>query len=115
MAKGRGRQPGPRGQKNMMKQIQKMQEDMLAEQEALGNETVEVSVGGGAIKVVMTGHQKVESIHIDPELLSPTEGDMLAELLMAAVNQAVEQSQAMAGTRMQGITSGLNLPPGLGF
>jgi DNA-binding YbaB/EbfC family protein len=98
-----------------MRQLQEVQERMLREQEALGHETVEVSVGGGAVKLVMTGHQKLVSVTIDPQLLSPDEADMLNDLLVAGVNEAVERSQALAGERMGAISHGLGLPPGLGF
>lgn len=103
------------GGKSMMRQLQEMQEQMVAEQEALGNETVEVSVGGGAIKIVMTGHQKLQSVEIQPELLDPEESDMLSDLIIAAVNEAVDQSQALAQERMGSLTQGMGLPPGLGF
>ncbi len=105
----------PRGGNNPMAQIQKMQEQMLAEQEALADETREISVGGGAVKMVMNGHQKLKSVEIDKALLDPEEAEMLQDLLVAAVNQAVEETQAMAGARMNAITSKLNLPPGLGL
>jgi DNA-binding YbaB/EbfC family protein len=105
---------GPAG-KDLLKQVQEMQAKMQAEQEALGEETVEVSVGGGAVTVVMTGHQRLTELKINPELLDPEEHDMLAELLIAAVNQAVEQSQAEAAERMGALTRGLGLPPGLGL
>jgi len=104
----------PGGSKNMLRQIEEMQERMLAEQEALGRETVEVSVGGGAVMVAMNGHQKLQSVAIKPELLSPDEAEMLSDLLIAAVNEAVERSQAVAGERMGALTRGLNLP-GLGL
>lgn len=107
--------PAPGGGKNMMRQLQEMQAKMLAEQEALGEETVEVSVGGGVVTVVMTGHQKLIAVTIKPELLDPAEAEMLSDLLIAAVNQAVEQSQQLASERMGALTRGLNLPPGLGF
>lgn len=120
MAKGRGgMMPGMGGmggkQADMMRQLARLQEQMLAEQQALGQETVEVSVGGGAVQVVMTGHQKLQAVHIKPELLQPEEAEMLTDLLISAVNQAVEKSQALAGSRMQSVTSGLGLPPGFGF
>lgn len=98
-----------------MRQVQELQEKMRTEQESLGQETVEVSVGGGAVTVVMSGHQKLHEVRVQPELLCPEEHDMLAELLIAAVNQAVEQSQALAAERMGALTRGLNLPPGLGL
>lgn len=111
MPRGRG---GPGG-KNMMRQLQEMQEQMLAEQEALAEETVDVSVGGGAVRVVMTGHQKLQEVEIQPELLDPDEADMLADLIIAAVNEAVDQSQKMAQDRLGAVTQGMNLPPGLGL
>ena len=118
MAKGRGgmMMPGMGGkQPDMMRQLARMQEQMLAEQQALADETVEISVGGGVVKVVMTGHQKLQSVQIQPELLNPEESEMLSDLLISAINQAVEKSQALAGSRMQSVTSGLGLPPGFGF
>jgi nucleoid-associated protein EbfC len=74
-----------------------------------------VSVGGGAVTVVMTGHQKLQSVRIRPELLDPEEADMLSDLLVAAVNEAVDRTQALAQERMGAVTKGLNLPPGLGL
>jgi nucleoid-associated protein EbfC len=105
----------PGGGRNMMRQLQEMQERMLAEQKALGDETVEVSVGGGMVTVVMNGHQKLIAVTIKPEVLNPDDVDMLSDLFLAAVNQAVEQSQSLAADRMGAVTKGLNLPPGLGF
>jgi DNA-binding YbaB/EbfC family protein len=99
----------------MMKQLAAMQERMVAEQEALRKETVEISVGGGAVKVQMNGHQKLVSVVIDPELLKAEEAEMLADLLIASVNQAVDKTQTMAQDRMGSITQGLGLPPGLGL
>jgi DNA-binding YbaB/EbfC family protein len=98
-----------------MRQLQDMQDKMAAEQTALENETVEVTVGGGAVKVVMTGHQKLQSVAIGAALLDPAEADMLQDLIVAAVNQAVERSQKLAAERMGAITQGLQLPPGMGF
>lgn len=102
------------GKNNMMRQIEEMQARMLAEQEALGAEAVEVSVGGGVVTVSMNGHQKLQSVSIKPELLDPDEAEMLCDLIIAAVNEAVDRSQAIAGERMGALTKGLNLP-GLGF
>lgn len=91
----------------MMAQMQKMQEDMAAAQEALENETVTVTAGGGAITVVVTGHQRVQSIEIDPDVLDPDDIEMLQDMLVSAVNSAIEQSQTMAAEKMEGITGGL--------
>jgi hypothetical protein len=105
------------GMGGMMRQLQKMQEDMAAAQEALAAETVEVSVGGGAVKIVISGHQRVQSITINPAMVDTSEAEWLTDLqdlLVMAVNQAVEQSQTMAAQRMESITGGLNNIPGLG-
>jgi hypothetical protein len=102
------------GMGGMMRQIQKMQEDMVAAQEALANETVEVSVGGGAVKVVITGHQRVQSITVNKDLIDPNDPEWLndlQELLVLGVNQAIEQSQTMAAQRMESITGGLGDNP----
>ena len=99
----------------LMRQLQDVQDKMLEEQQALEHETVEISVGGGAVKVVMNGHQKVESVTIAPELLEAGEADMLTDLLVAGFNEAVERSQAVAQERMGAITNSLNLPPGMGL
>jgi len=102
------------GMGGMMKQIQKMQEDMVAAQEALEKETVEVSVGGGAVKIVISGHQRVQSITINKDMIDQTDDEWLAdlqELVMLGVNQAIEQSQEMSARRMEGITGGLGDNP----
>jgi len=91
-------------------QLQAMQQQMVEAQEALGDETVEISAGGGVIKVVMNGHQKLESITIDPEVIDPEDVDMLQDLIVAAVNEAVEASQNLAADTMGDITGGLNIP-----
>lgn len=113
MARRRGGFGGG-SQKQMMQQIQKLQDDMMKAQEELGDETVEVTVGGGVLKVVMTGHQKLEAVEIDPDVLDPDDVDMLQDLIIAAVNEAVDKSQEMAADRMSGFTGGLNIP-GLGM
>jgi DNA-binding YbaB/EbfC family protein len=115
---------GPTGggmpnQSAMLRQIQKMQEDIQATQEALEQETVEVSVGGGAVTVVITGHQKVQSLAINRDAIDTDDEEWLTDLqdlLVAAVNQAIEKSQAYANERMQDVTGGLDsmLPGGLG-
>lgn len=103
-AKPKAKSPSPG---NMMAQVQQMQQQMAEAQEALANETVTVTAGGGAISVVITGHQRVQSITINPELIDPEEAEMLQDMLVAAVNAAIEQSQTMAAERMEGITGGL--------
>lgn len=110
---------GAGGNAGMMKQIQKMQEDMAKAQEALADETVEVQAGGGAVTIVITGHQRVKTITINPEALNTAEADWandLQDLLVVAVNQAIEKSQERAAERMEAITGNLSgmLPGGLG-
>jgi DNA-binding YbaB/EbfC family protein len=111
-----GGMPGG-GQMGMMKQLQKMQQDMLAAQQALESETVEVSAGGGAIRIVITGHQRVQSVQVNPALLDTSDPEWvndLQDLLVVAVNDAIIQSQTMAAQRMESITGGLGDMPGLG-
>ena len=120
MAKRRGSRrssSGLPGGANPMAMLQKMQQDMAEAQQSLEHETTEVSVGGGAIKVVITGHQRVQSVEINPDVIDMDDEEWLADLqdvLVAAVNQAIEQSQAMAAERMEAITGGLGDIPGMG-
>ena len=95
---------------DMMSQIQKLQDEMARAQEGLKSETVTVTVGGEAVTVVATGDQRIVSIQIKPEVVDPEDVEMLQDLLVAAVNEALESSQAMATNRMAGLTGGLNLP-----
>jgi DNA-binding YbaB/EbfC family protein len=95
----------------MLRQVQQMQDRMNKVQTELESETVEASAGGGAVTVVATGTQKLVSVRIDPDVASDT--DMLQDLVVAAVNEAMEKSKAMAATKMQSVASGLGLPPGL--
>jgi DNA-binding YbaB/EbfC family protein len=98
----------------MMQQLQKLQEEMLQAQEALGEETVEVTVGGGALTLVMTGHQKVQSVAIDPAVVDTEDMELLEDLIIAAVNEAVDRSQELASERMGRFTAGLGVDiPGL--
>ena len=80
----------------MLGQIQKLQQDMMKAQEQLADETVEVTAGGGAITIVVTGQQRVKSITLQPEVVDPNDIEMLQDLLVAAVNEAIERSQAYA-------------------
>ena len=91
-------------------QLQAMQEQMLQAQETLGDETVQVTAGGGAVTVVMTGHQKLESVTINPEVVDPEDVEMLQDLIVAVVNEAVDASQNLAAEKMNSITGGMNIP-----
>jgi len=95
----------------MLRQVQQMQDKMSKVQADLETETVEASAGGGAVRVVASGTQKVVSVTIDPEAASDTE--MLQDLVVAAVNEAMEKSKQLAASKMQAVASGLGLPPGL--
>lgn len=116
MAKGKGqriRASRPGGRPDMRQQIQKLQEQMLQTQEALGDRTVTTTAGGGVVEVVMTGHQRVQSITIDPEVVDAEDVEMLQDLVMAAVNDALERSQALAAESMEELTGGLGSLGGL--
>ena len=93
----------------LLKQAQKMQQDMLAAQESLKDATVEASAGGGMVTVVATGDQTIKAITIDPE-----DVEMLQDTVLAAVNEALRASQELAATKMGDITGGLGGPGGLG-
>jgi DNA-binding YbaB/EbfC family protein len=95
----------------MLRQVQQMQDRMSKVQEELETETVEASAGGGAVRVVASGTQKLMSVTIDPDAASDTE--MLQDLVVAAVNEALEKSKQLAASKMQSVASGLGLPPGL--
>jgi DNA-binding YbaB/EbfC family protein len=98
----------------LMSQFQTMQEQMAAQQEALADETVTVTAGGGMITIEITGHQRIKAIEIDPEVIDPEDVEFLQDMLVAGVNAAIEQSQAMAAEKMEGITGGLNMDDLLG-
>jgi hypothetical protein len=95
----------------MMRQVQQMQDRMQKMQKELESETVEATAGGGAVTVVATGTQKLVSVRIDPEAAGDPE--MLQDLIVAAVNEAMDRSKEMASTKMQSMAAGLGLPPGL--
>ena len=119
MSKGRkragfGRQSG--GQMGgMLEKVQQLQEDMAKTQESLADETVSVTAGGGAIEIIITGQQRLKAVKIDPDVLDPEDVEILQDLIVAAVNEAIEASQAMAAGRLSALTGGLGLPPGLGL
>jgi DNA-binding YbaB/EbfC family protein len=101
---------GGGGGGGMMQQIRQLQEEMARTQENLGDETVEVSVGGGVLQMVMTGNQRLLSVKIEPDILNADDVEMLQDLVVAAVNEAIERSQQLASERMGSLTGGLNLP-----
>ncbi len=93
-----------------MRLLQQMQERLMKAQQELGNETVEGTAGGGAVKIQMTGHQKVQSVTIDPEVVDPEDVEMLQDLVAAAVNEAVAKSHELASKRLGALTGGMKIP-----
>ena len=96
--------------KNMMRQAQQLQKQMAKLQEEIENSKVENSVGGGVVKVVVTGKMVVEAIEIDPEVVDSEDVEMLQDLVQSAVNGAIEKAQELASTKMGALTGGLNIP-----
>jgi hypothetical protein len=94
---------------SMMAQVQRMQQDMQAAQELLAQETVSASSGGGMVTVAVTGDLRVTSVTIAPEAVDPQDVDMLADMVTAAVNEALRAAQELAADRMGGATEGLDL------
>ncbi len=94
----------------MMKQAQKLQKKMLKMQEELALKTVDVSAGGGMVKVVATGNQKIQSISLEKEVVDPEDVEMLEDLILAAVNDALNKSQEMVSGEMGKLTGGMNIP-----
>ena len=99
--------------RNMMRQAQQLQQRLAKIQEELEQATVEATAGGGMVKAVVTGKQTVASISIDPEAVDPDDVEVLEEMVMAAINEALLKSQELASQKMAAITGGLNIP-GLG-
>ena len=96
--------------RKMIKQAQQLQKQMAQLQKDLETETVEASVGGGMVTVVVSGKMNVESIPIDPEAVTPDDVEMLQDLVLAAVNEGLNQAQEMVSSRMGALTGGLNIP-----
>ncbi len=98
------------GISKMMKQVQKIQAEMMRLQEELGERTVEATVGGGVVTAVANGKQEIVSITIQPEAIDPEDVEMLQDLVLSAVNEALRQSREMAAQEMSKLTGGLNIP-----
>ena len=94
----------------MMKQVQEMQKQMARAQEELAREEVEASAGGGMVTVKVTGDLKVTSIKIDPAAVDPDDAEMLEDMVLAAINEALRLAQELASKKMGGLTGGLNIP-----
>jgi DNA-binding YbaB/EbfC family protein len=99
----------------MLKQVQKMQAEMARVQEELAAAKVEASAGGGVVRAVANGHGELISLTIDPAVVDPSDVPMLADLVLAAVNEAQRNARALAEDRMKAVTGGIQIPgvPGL--
>jgi nucleoid-associated protein EbfC len=108
--------PQPPNMQQMLKQVQKMQQDMMAAQEKLKDETVEASAGGGMVTVVVAGDLTVREIRISPEAVDPDDVELLQDMVLAAVNEGLRAAQELAASKLGGLTGGLGDLglPGLG-
>jgi DNA-binding YbaB/EbfC family protein len=109
--------PQPPNMQQMLKQVQKMQQDMMAAQEQLKHETVEASAGGGMVTVVVGGDLTVREIRIAPDAVDPDDVELLGDMVLAAVNEGLRSAQELAASKLGGLTGGmgdLGLP-GLGL
>jgi DNA-binding YbaB/EbfC family protein len=96
--------------KSILRQAQQLQAKLAKAQEELGNITVEATSGGGAVKVVTDGHQKIHSIEISPEVIESGDIELLQDLVMTAVNEAITNSQELVNKHLSSLTGGLNIP-----
>ncbi len=94
----------------LMQQAQKLQERLAKAQQELAELSIEASSGGGAVKVTINGQQKIQSVKISPEVVSPDDVEMLEDLVLAAVSEAITKSQEAAAQRMGELTGGLKIP-----
>jgi DNA-binding YbaB/EbfC family protein len=96
--------------KFMMQQAQKLQEKLAKAQQELSDTTLEVSSGGGAVTVTVNGQQQIKSIKISPEVVDADDVEMLEDLVLSAVSEAISQSQELAAKQLGGLTGGLKIP-----
>ena len=94
----------------MIRQAQQLQKNMMKMQEELESATVEATAGGGAVRAVVSGKMRLESLTLDPEAVSPDDVEILQDLVLAAVNEAIEKAQEMASSRMSSLTGGMKIP-----
>lgn len=95
---------------SMIKQAQKMQEEMLKAQESLGEQVIETSVGGGAVSVKVNGKKEVMEIKLSPEAVDPDDVEMLEDMIVSAVNEALRKADEAAAGSLSKITGGMNIP-----
>ena len=106
----RGYNMGGMNRNQMMAQARKMQEQLIAAQQKVASTEVSASAGGGAVRVSATGAMRLTSLTIDPEALDPEDVEMLQDMILAAVNDALESAERMASQQMSAVTGGLNIP-----
>ncbi len=106
----RGYNMGGMNRNQMIQQARKMQEQLIAAQQKVAETEVSASAGGGAVKVTAKGDMRLTSLAIDPEVLDPEDVEMLQDMIMAAVNDALESAEQAASQQMSSITGGLNIP-----
>ncbi len=94
----------------MMKQVQKMQQDMAKAQEEMANRTFEATAGGGVVQVVVNGHHELKSVTIKPDVVDPKDVEMLQDLIVAAVNEALRKADETISAEMAKLTGGLKIP-----
>jgi hypothetical protein len=103
----------PGNMNKMMKQVQKMQRDMARVQEELGLLEIEATAGGGMVRVVFNGHGEILDLNIAPEVVDPSDVEMLQDMVLAALKEGQQKAQTVAQEKMSAVTGGLNLPGGL--
>ena len=103
----------PGNMNKMMKQYQKMQQDLLRVQAELADLTVEASAGGGMVRVVFNGHGELRDLRINPEAVDPNDVELLQDMVAAAFREGQQKAQALAQEKLEAVTGGLNLPGGL--
>jgi len=96
--------------KFMLRQAQELQAKLVKAQEELAEATVEASSGGGAVKVTITGQQKILSVKISPEAINPDDAELLEDLVLTAISEAITKSQELAAERLNKVTGGLKIP-----
>lgn len=101
---------GPQNMNQMIKQAQKMQEEMKAKQEELEQQEFKTTSGGGMVEVTITGKKEIKEISIKPEIVNPEDIEMLQDMVMAAVNEAIRKVEDISNNEMEKITGALNIP-----
>ena len=104
---------GMNNMQGMMKKVQKMQADMAKLQEELKTRTIEITVGGGAVTLVVNGKKELDSIKIDPDAVDPEDVEMLQDLIVTAVNEGMRKIDEMTEKEMSKVTGGMKLPGGM--